>query len=83
MLPKIKEIKPLIGFKLYVLFDSGKSCIYNVKDDIDTLEAFRELETIPGLFEQVQTDKSRTCVYWNDNIDIASDTLLEYGENIE
>lgn len=83
MLPKIKEIKPLKDFRLYALFDSGESRIYNVKEDIDTLETFRDLETIPGLFEQVKTDTSRTCVYWNDSIDLAGDTILEYGENAE
>ena len=31
MLPRIKELKPLSGFRLYVLFDSGERRIYNVK----------------------------------------------------
>ena len=81
MLPRIKELNPLSGFRLYVLFDSGERRIYNVKEDIETLDEFHDLETIPGLFEQVKTDSSRTCVYWTDKIDLASDTLLEYGES--
>ena len=32
---------------------------------------------------QVKIDKSRTCVYWNDRIDLPSDTLYEYGVSIE
>lgn len=31
---------------------------------------------------QVIIDKSRTCVYWNDRIDLPSDTLYEYGVSI-
>lgn len=81
MLPKIREIKPLNDFKLYALFDSGEKRLYDVKEDIETLETFQDLETIPGLFEQVKTDSSRTCVYWTDKIDLASDTILEYGED--
>ena len=31
------------------------------------------------LIEQVQLDESRTCVYWNDYINLPSDTIYEYG----
>ena len=37
------------------------------------------LKTEYGLFENYQLDESRTCVYWNDRVDLPSDTLLEYG----
>lgn len=26
-----------------------------------------------------QLDSSRTCIFWNDRVDLASDTILEYG----
>lgn len=38
--------------------------------------------SMPGLFNSNQLDESRTCVFWNDEIDLPSDTLLEYGDRI-
>ena len=49
---------------------------------MDQIESYRDLATIHGLFNQVQLDPSRTCVYWNDEIDLPSDTLYEYGKSI-
>lgn len=82
MIPRIKSIKPQENYILHVVFDDGKSCLYDVKDDIDNIEQYRDLEDIKGLFEQVQLDKSRTCVFWNDYIDIPSDTIYEYGKEL-
>ena len=81
MIPKIKTIKPLPDYVLGVQFDDGKIVLYNVKEDIDALKDYKDLETIHGLFEQVQLDPSRTCVFWNDRIDLPSDTIYEYGED--
>ena len=67
---------------LRVVFDDGRKVLYDVKEDIDQIESYRDLETIHGLFNQVQLDPSRTCVYWNDEIDLPSDTLYEYGKAI-
>lgn len=77
MIPRIKSVQPLKGFLLHVIFDDGKDCIYNVNDDIDTIKEYQDLKTICGLFEQVQLDESRTCVFWNDFIDLPSDTIYE------
>ena len=79
MIPKIKLVEPMPDFKLKVLFDDGKTVIYNVKEDIETIESYKDLATVHGLFQQVQLDESRTCVYWNDQIDLPSDTIYEYG----
>ena len=79
MIPKIKMVEPMPDFKLKVLFDDGKTVIYNVKEDIETIESYKDLATVHGLFQQVQLDESRTCVYWNDQIDLPSDTIYEYG----
>lgn len=80
MIPRIKSVKPMDDFMLQVVFDDGKDVLYNVEDDIDTIPSYQDLKTIPGLFNQVQLDPSRTCVFWNDMIDLASDTIYEYGE---
>jgi len=79
MIPRIKMVEPMPDYKLRVLFDDGKTVIYNVKEDIETIESYKDLTAVQGLFEQVQLDESRTCVYWNDQIDLPSDTIYEYG----
>ena len=38
------------------------------------------LVDVYGLIKQAQLDTSRTCVYWNDKIDLASDSIYEYGK---
>ena len=80
MIPRIKEVKPLLDYNLSVTFDDGKSVIYDVKDDIGQIDDYKDLVTVHGLFNHVQLDESRTCVFWNDRIDLPSDTIYEYGE---
>lgn len=79
MIPKIKKIIPLDDYTLNVVFEDGKQVLYDVKEDIETLPTYRVLAEETGLFEQVQLDLSRTCVFWNDEIDLPSDTIYEYG----
>lgn len=80
MIPRIKTLAALDDFLLAVEFDDGRKVIYDVKDDIATLPAFRALQEVCGLFAQVQLHTSRTCVYWNDEIDLASDSIYQYGK---
>ena len=63
---------------LNVKFDDGKSVIYDVKEDLD-LSGYSVLREVEGLFQQVQLDESRTCVFWNEDVDLPSDILYEYG----
>lgn len=79
MIPRIRQVTPLPDFRLRVEFDDGKTVLYDVKEDIGQIESYRDLLDIPGLFNQVQLDGSRTCVYWNDQIDLPSDWIYEYG----
>ena len=79
MIPRIKSIRPLQDYMLQVCFDNGVKVLYDVKDDIRTLNDFKVLETEYGLFQNAQLDSSRTCIFWNDRVDLASDTILEYG----
>jgi len=82
MIPRIKDIQPLDDYVLLVEFDNGKKVKYDVKDDIRTLTDFKVLESEYGLFQNVRLDSSRTCVYWNDRVDLPSDTILEYGQPV-
>jgi hypothetical protein len=83
MIPRIKTVKPLDDYILYVVFDDGKKVLYDVKEDIGTIESYRDLQDIYGFFQHVQLDQSRTCVFWNDEIDLPSDAIYEYGKILE
>ena len=81
MLQRIKTIEPLPDYCLRAVFDDGKILVYDVKEDMEQIPSYRALKTVTGLFNQVQLDKSRTCVFWNDEIDLPSDTIYEYGRD--
>ena len=82
MIPRIKNVEPQSDYKLLVSFDGGERVIYDVNDDIYQIPDFSILKTEYGLFENVQLDESRTCIFWSDRVDLPSDTLLEYGQKI-
>lgn len=83
MILRIAEVKTLSDFKLMVQFETGKKVLYDVSEDIKTINAFKKLATEDGLFERVQIDESRTCIFWNEQIDLAGDCILEYGMSVE
>lgn len=83
MIPRIKSMKPVEGFKLHVIFDDGRDVIYDVEDDIKNTPGYADLKTICGLFNQAQLDQSRTCVFWNEFIDLPSDMIYEYGKEVK
>ena len=78
MIKRIKEIHAESDYLLDVLFDDGKHVKYDMKEDF-ALPGYRSLYEETGLFQQVQVDPSRTCVYWTEDIDLPSDILYEYG----
>lgn len=78
MIPGISSIKPMPDYLLDVSFDDGRRVIYDVKEDMQ-LPGYSALRDVYGLFQQVQLDESRTCVYWNEDIDLPSHALYEYG----
>ncbi len=83
MIVRIKKVEPLENFCLYVVFDDGKKVIYDVKDDIKNIPSYSDLMTTYKLFEQVQLDSSRTCIYWNEFIDLPSDIIYQRGKIIK
>ena len=78
---RISYLKAKPDFLLFVVFDDGKQVLYDVKEDLN-LPGFSALKDIDGLFNQVHLDESRTCVFWNKNIDLPSDVIYEYGADI-
>ena len=82
MIPRIKSVKPMKDYVLNVIFDNGKNVLYDMNEDIDTLAGYGDLKSVYGLFAQMQVDDSRTCVFWNENIDLPSDIIYEYGKEL-
>lgn len=82
MIPRIKSVKPMKNYVLEVMFDDGKNVLYDVNDDIVMLPGYDVLKECQGLFNQVQLDESRTCVFWNEDVDLPSDSIYEYGKVI-
>ena len=78
MIQRIKTVTPLPDYCLSVCFDDGKQVIYDMKEDMD-LPGYSALRDVFGLFQQVQLDKSRTCIFWNEDIDLPSDIIYQYG----
>ena len=79
MVNRIKSITPLKDYILDVVFDDGKHVLYDMKEDM-SLPGYSALKDVFGLFPQVQLDKSRTCVFWNEDIDLPSHAIYEYGK---
>ena len=80
MIPKIKSVTPLENYFLHVIFDDGRDCLYDLNDDIKNLKGYDDLKNIHGLYKQVQLDESRTCIFWNEYIDLPSDIIDEYSK---
>lgn len=83
IIPRIRKLEPLSDYRLFAEFDDGKQVIYDVSEDIRKIPSYGLLEDVPGLFRQVQLDQSRTCVYWNEDIDLPSDAIYEYGITVD
>ena len=79
MIQRIKTIKTMPDYMLMVSFDDGKQVLYDVKEDFD-LPEYSSMKSIHGLFDQVQLDESRTCVFWTSDVDLPSDIIYEYGK---
>ena len=82
MIRRIAEIDTLPNLRLRVRFDDGKVVVYDVADDVRDIPSYAPLESLEGLFDQVKLDESRTCVYWNDEIDLPSDAIYDYGKEV-
>ena len=82
MIPRISRIEPMADFKIRVTFDEGRTVVYDVGIDIKEIKAFEDLKTVLYLFKNATLDSSRTCIVWNERIDLPSDTIYEYGQPV-
>ena len=82
MIPRIKSVNTKGNYKLDVFFDDGKHVLYDVSDDIKNIPDFADLKTQYALFNNFTLDQSRTCITWSDRIDLSSDSIYQYGVEI-
>ena len=82
MIPRIISVSPLPDYLLSVAFDDGKQVEYDVKEDF-SLPGYSVLRDVFGLFQQVQLDDSRTVVFWNDDVDLPSNAIYQYGREVK
>ena len=82
MFHKIRSVTPLPGSALLIHFADGCARRYEMATLMDQMQAFSPLRDTPGLFEQVRVDPGGYGISWNDEIDLPSDTLYEYGKLI-
>ena len=79
MFQKIKSIKPLPDYCLFVHFENDEIKQYDIKKLAKELEQFNALFYIPGLFEQVKIDSGGYGIFWNDELDLACNELYYNG----
>lgn len=79
MFHRVKAIKPVKNYILFVTFINGISKTYDIEPLFSEIEEFNALKDIPGLFEQVKVDTGGYGISWNDEIDLACDELWDNG----
>ena len=83
MFHKVRAVDPLPNYMLSVSFENGEQRKYDVKPLFNKFDAFKTLEGIKGLFEQVRVDLGGYGVSWNDDIDLSCDELYYNGLKTE
>jgi len=79
MFHKIKSIKALPDYCLFVHFENDETKQYDIKILAKELKQFNALFYIPSLFEQVKIDTGGYGISWNDEIDLACNELYYNG----
>lgn len=70
MFHKLNSAAALPDLRLLLHFADGSARVYDMAPLLDRMEFFRPLQTVPGLFAQVQVDPGGYGVSWNDDIDL-------------
>lgn len=79
MTHRIISAKPLDNMILSVVFQNGIEKAYDVRNLYSIFPQFKDLEMIYGLFQQVIVDVGGYGVSWNDELDLAAETIWEDG----
>lgn len=83
MFHKVKEVKAIKKYELFVTFVDGTIKKYDVEKLFSVWECFQSLKEIDGLFQNVKVDAGGYGICWNDEIDLACDELWENGIEIK
>lgn len=81
MFHKITAAAPLEGLRLLVHFSDGTAREYDAAPLLDACPAFRDFETVPGLFHQVRVDPGGYGVSWNDDLDLSAEEIYANGRS--
>lgn len=76
---KITAVHPISRYRLSVHFEDGESCQYDVTPLFKKWDAFKALENVSGLFEQVKVDTGGYGIRWNDELDLSCEEIYERG----
>lgn len=77
----ILEIKLKFPF-IYEKFEDAKTFKYDINEMIPERKECEKLKNI-NFFNQAKLSPGGIAIYWDDFIDIPSDGVYEYGEEIE
>lgn len=79
MTHKIKSVKPMENFTLYVEFQNGTEKTYDMRNLYPIFPQFEIFEADEELFNQVQVDIGGYGISWNDDLDLAAEDIWENG----
>lgn len=80
---RILEVKPKEDCIIEAVFFGGEIKQYDVKRLFVTFPQFREFEGNRNLFESVTVDMGGYGISWNDELDLAAESIWEEGTLIE
>lgn len=80
MFQKIAAATPLEGLRLLVHYSDGTAREYDLRPLLDACPAFRDLETVPGLFRQVRVDPGGYGVSWTGDLDLSAEEIYVNGQ---
>jgi DNA-binding ferritin-like protein (Dps family) len=75
----LKNVSAVEHYILLAEFQNGEKRYYDVSPWIQKNKAFKPLESVKGLFEQMSIDVRGIAVIWNEDIDLYCDELYENG----
>ena len=64
-------------------FIDGTDKLYDMKPLMDEYEAFKGLQTIPGLYAQVKVDAGGYGISWNEDIDLDAEEIWVNGADTQ
>lgn len=83
MFHKLKAVSPIPDNSLLVHFTDGTAKQYDMSPLLNEMDAFSDLKTVPGLFEQVSVDAGGYGISWNDDIDLDCEELWANGHEVK